>query len=571
MVRKKKLNAIELDTQVTKAALGVNQGLYKSSYAAAKALGLNPKTVLKRVNGGLSRSQARQQQQKLSRAQENVLLKWIKQLTISGYSPGHQLVKEMAEEVRSRRTYDLDDVSLNSLELPPQYTLGNEWVSRFIQRHPHLKVAIGRRIESVRIDGATKQVLKEWFDAYKEIVSEQKIKQENTYNMDESGFSIGTMESTRIILDSTLRTKHQAHPGRQEWVSMIECICADGTILPPLGIFKGKNILQSWIPNKVLNKWFFSANTKGWTSNLHGLEWLKRIFEPTTQAKANGQQRLLICDGHDSHISGSFIAHCLQNRITLLILPPHTSHLLQPLDVAIFGPLKKRLTAALSHLNQAQLIRIQKMEWMDAYIQARSEVCNSQNIESSWRGAGLFPFNPQRALRTMAPETTSLPERPKTPTEFDIFDQVFVNSSPPDAAILQTANKLLNSTIDSRTIPTTPVRQYIRKLAAGTEQLQAQSIVHQHDANNLRSIIKKRTTRTKGKRVVLKGHFHISTQELCDAVVKAENSTKRLAGKKAKMKGKAISYSAESEGEIEEETQDEIESDLEDCIIVDVK
>jgi hypothetical protein len=77
--------------------------------------------------------------------------------------------------------------------------------------------------------------------------------------MDESGFSIRTMESTRIILDSTLRTKHQAHPGRQEWVSMVECICEDGTILPPLGIFKGKNVLQNWIPNDVLDKWFFSG------------------------------------------------------------------------------------------------------------------------------------------------------------------------------------------------------------------------------------------------------------------------------------------------------------------------
>jgi len=122
---------------------------------------------------------------------------------------------------------------------------------------------------------------------------------------------------------------------------VVECICGDGTILPPLGIFKGKNVLQSWIPNAALEQWFFSANTKGWTSNLHGLEWLKRVFEPATRAKANGPLRLLVCDGHDSHISGSFIAHCLQNRIILLILPPHTSHLLQPLDVAIFGPLKK--------------------------------------------------------------------------------------------------------------------------------------------------------------------------------------------------------------------------------------
>ena len=319
------------------------------------------------------------------------------------------------------------------------------------------------------MDGATKEVLSAWFNAYQKVVQEQGIKQENTYNMDESGFSIGTMESTRIILDSTLCTKHQAHPGRQEWVSMVECICADGSILPPLGIFKGKNVLQNWIPNEVLDNWFFSANIKGWTSNLHGLEWLKRVFEPATRMKAKGQYRLLICDGHDSHISGSFIAHCLQNRILLLILPPHTSHLLQLLDVAIFGPLKKRLTAALSHLNQAQLVRIQKFEWMEAYIQARSEVFNHQHIESAWRRAGLFPFNPKRALRTMERETTLGLERLKTPTQFDIFDQVFINSSLPDEANLRAANELLNSTIEACTILSTPVRQYIQKLTVGTE------------------------------------------------------------------------------------------------------
>jgi hypothetical protein len=118
---------------------------------------------------------------------------------------------------------------------------------------------------------------------------------------------------------------------------------------------------------------------------------------------------------------------------------------------------------------------------------------------------------------------------------------------------------------------TTPVRQYFRKLTTGTEQLRAQSIVHQHDANNLRSIIKKRTTRTKGKRVVLKGHFHVSTQALCDAVVEAEKSRKRRAGKKVKTKGKAISYNAESEEDIEEEAEDQSESEIGDCIIVDVE
>ncbi|KAK9330967.1 hypothetical protein V1520DRAFT_103390 [Lipomyces starkeyi] len=103
------------------------------------------------------------------------------------------------------------------------------------------------------------------------------------------------------------------------------------------------------------------------------------------------------------------------------------------------------------------------------------------------------------------------------------------------------------------------------------QQLRSAGIVHQHDANNLRSIIKKRTNRTKGKRVVLKGQFHVSTQELCDAVAAAEKDTKTRAMKRRKRKGKGISYETESEGDIEEGTQDEFESDTEDCIIVDVE
>jgi hypothetical protein len=142
------------------------------------------------------------------------------------------------------------------------------------------------------MNGVTKQVLKGWFEAYKSLITELKIKIHNTYNMDETGFSIGTMQSTRIIVDSSLRTHFQAHPGRQEWVSTVKCICMDGTEITPLIIFKGQNIIQSWIPQEVLHKWHFSANTKGWTSNLHGLEWLKRVFKPATRAKAtlaNGQ------------------------------------------------------------------------------------------------------------------------------------------------------------------------------------------------------------------------------------------------------------------------------------------
>ena len=175
---------------------------------------------------------------------------------------------------------------------------------------------------------------------------------------------------------------------------------------------------------------------------------------------------------------------------------------------------------------------------MEAYIQARLEACTRQNIESAWRGAGLVPFNAQRALRTINRNTTPEPERPITPTAFDVFNQVFVNSSPPDATTLRKANELLVATIDTCAVINTPVRKYIQKLATGTEKLRAQSIVHQHDASNLRSIIKKRNTRSKGKRMVLKGHFHISTQELLGAVVAAEKETKECVRRKGEKEGR---------------------------------
>jgi DDE superfamily endonuclease len=49
----------------------------------------------------------------------------------------------------------------------------------------------------------------------------------------------------------------------------------------------------------------------------------------------------LILDGHSSHVNMAFISLADSFRILILILPPHSTHRLQPLDVGLFGPLVK--------------------------------------------------------------------------------------------------------------------------------------------------------------------------------------------------------------------------------------
>ena len=47
---------------------------------------------------------------------------------------------------------------------------------------------------------------------------------------------------------------------------------------------------------------------------------------------------LLLLDGHKSHVSIGLADWAKEHNIILFILPANTSHLLQPMDVASYGP-----------------------------------------------------------------------------------------------------------------------------------------------------------------------------------------------------------------------------------------
>ena len=90
--------------------------------------------------------------------------------------------------------------------------------------------------------------------------------------MDETGFGMGVEESSRVIVDSELRTRYKIQPGRQKWVSVVEAICGDGSCLPPFIIFKANRVNSQWISKDTPYDWYFGASGKGWTSNIHSLE-----------------------------------------------------------------------------------------------------------------------------------------------------------------------------------------------------------------------------------------------------------------------------------------------------------
>jgi len=81
-----------------------------------------------------------------------------------------------------------------------------------------------------------------------------------------------------------------------------------------------------------------------------------------TQEKAGEGYHLLICDRHDSHISAQFVCYCLNYKIVLFLLQLHASHILQPLNIEVFGPLKTAMGSQLSRLLATEVARLQKIE-----------------------------------------------------------------------------------------------------------------------------------------------------------------------------------------------------------------
>ena len=80
-----------------------------------------------------------------------------------------------------------------------------------------------------------------------------------------------------------------------------------------------------------------------------------------------GVRRLLILDGHESHHSLGFQELCKENNIYTLCMPPHSSHLLQPLDVGCFSPLKRAYSREIEALIRHHINHITKLEFLPAF------------------------------------------------------------------------------------------------------------------------------------------------------------------------------------------------------------
>ena len=118
-----------------------------------------------------------------------------------------------------------------------------------------------------------------------------------------------------------------------ETVSVIACCSATGVFLPPLIIFnriRRKQELADGLPSGSE----FYITESGYAQTVT----FRASVQFFCKHKPAGNT-LLIMDGHRSHVDYKALSIAVDNDITILLLPAHTSHELQPLDKSVFKAL----------------------------------------------------------------------------------------------------------------------------------------------------------------------------------------------------------------------------------------
>ena len=126
----------------------------------------------------------------------------------------------------------------------------------------------------------------------------------------------------------------------------------------------------------------------------------------------------MLLDGYQTHYSLQFIHYAVSHNIILIPYPGHSTHLLQPLDVASFAPLQSAYGSAVATHTCTTRTGVNKALF---YKPAKHEAYTKSNIKSAWHATGIRPFNPDKVLAKLEKKvknTKQLPLPASTPQSF---------------------------------------------------------------------------------------------------------------------------------------------------------
>ena len=237
----------------------------------------------------------------------------------------------------------------------------------------------------------------------------------------------------KVIALRGAKKVHVRTSGNKSQITILACANAAGNTIPPMVIFEGKRLNPEWTKGEVPDT-LYGMSDKGWTDMELFNYWMKDLF---LKHIPPGRPVMLLLDGHSSHYEPDTVRLAATEGVVILCLPPHTTHVSQPLDVSFFAPLKRYWSQACHHYvqeNPGQVIT--KYQFSSLFSAAWYKTIKPETLVSGFRKVGVCPFNAE-AIKASDP-SSSLVTSDHHDNE-NLSDQEIDNNDE-EVALLETAS-----------------------------------------------------------------------------------------------------------------------------------
>ena len=203
------------------------------------------------------------------------------------------------------------------------------------------------------------------------------------------------LEKHVLVKKGTSVVYNRSANDEKECLTVLIVVDADGGLPPPMILFPYKRVPQT-VLQKMPNKWGFGRSDSGWMTCETFYEYITNVFYPYLITKKTTFPVILFVDGHSSHISLHLNEFCKEKKIILVTLFPNATHILQPLDVAVFHPLKMQWKKAVYDWKiQNNGERLKREDFAPLLENCLNIAAKPETIRHGFNTCGLFPFTPE--------------------------------------------------------------------------------------------------------------------------------------------------------------------------------
>ena len=280
---------------------------------------------------------------------------------------------------------------------------GRDWMNSFLQRHKEkLSVRMSQSVSRARA-GLNYDTINMFFDNLTQELAG--VPPENIWNYDESNLQ-DDPGSSKVIVKRGCKHPEIIKNATKASVSIMVCGNAVGTIVPVYVTYKALNVYPTWVEGGPPGT-RFNRSKSGWFDARIFEDWFEFLMLPILRKQTG--TKILLGDNLSSHLSSHVLTLCQQNNVKFIALPPNSTHMLQPLDVAFFGPMKRFWRKILGDWKNSPEGRPYPVLPKPMFPLLLGKLLNklktegdTNRLQGGFQGSGIYPLNREVVLKKLS-------------------------------------------------------------------------------------------------------------------------------------------------------------------------